>query len=329
MTIIDLHTLVPGSVTTIDHPAMPDLAGLRARPDIDTWCLLQGNKLGAICSVWTENVPTVEDGQTAVLGHFFAHTLAAGKALLDAVCCKLTAKEVDYVIGPMDGDTWHRYRLVTEQGTTPPFLLEYMTPPEWPEIFRSAGFSEIAGYCSAETTELTYADRSAEKFAARAEQLGLTVRPIDPTRVETELMALYDLSVRSFANNLFYTPITLEAFLALYQPLLPYLVPEHVLLAEHEGRLVGVLFGVPDYLQKARGEAIDTLIIKTLARDPERRYAGLGSYLAQLAHRKAATAGYKRVIHALMHEANASLVISQKSAQIIRRYALYGKRIRG
>lgn len=331
-TIVNLREVNAGSITTINHPAMPDLARLRREDAPETWCLLRGDKLGgeklgAICSIWTEHVAAVNGYRTAALGHFFAHDPDVGKTLLAHACRQAAAKGFDYLVGPLDGDTWHRYRLVTDQGTTPPFFLEYYTPCDWPGIFLESGFTAIATYCSAQTTELTYADRSAEKFAPRAAAMGLTVRPFNPDRAEAELTALYHLSIQSFAGNFLYTPIGLAEFLTLYQPLLPHLVPAHVLLAEHAGRLVGMLFGIPDYLQPARGEAIDTLIIKTIARAPERRYAGLGSYLAHMAHQEAATAGYKRVIHALMHDENASLVISQKSAQVIRRYALYGKQL--
>lgn len=324
-TIINLWEVQPGSIATINHPAMPDLPRLRQCNTAETWCLIQQGKLGAICSVWTENVPVVQGYRTAALGHFFAQEPEGGKALLAHVCQRLAAQGIGYVVGPLDGDTWHSYRLVTEQGTTPPFFLEYYTPWDWPALFVESGFTPLATYCSAQTTDLTYTDRSAAKFAARAASMGLRVRQFDPSRVEEELTALYHLSIRSFADNLLYTLIPLESFLALYRPLLPYLVPEQVLLAEHEGQLVGMLFAIPDYLQQARGELIDTLIIKTVARAPERRYAGLGSYLAQLAHQQAAAAGYKRVIHALMHDENSSLAISRKSAKVIRRYALYGK----
>jgi hypothetical protein len=98
-----------------------------------------------------------------------------------------------------------------------------------------------------------------------------------------------------------------------------------ITLAEDGDRLVGVLFAVPDLLQPTRGEPIDTAIIKTLVISSMRSYAGLGSYLAYESHRRARQLGYKRVIHALMHDSSKSHSISARYGQIMRRYTLFAK----
>lgn len=306
--------------------ALPELAKLATGQPDSSWCLLENERLSAICSLWTANVPSYRGYKTAALGHFCAHDRCSGEHLLEFASAQLAAQGIEYMVGPMDGNSWHSYRAVTEQGEHPPFFLEPTTPGDWPVLFRNAGFDTIASYSSAKTYDLNYEDRSADRFATKAAEMNLTVRPFDRNRSREELMAIYELSLANFANNFLYSPITQGEFLAMYEPLLPYLVPDFFLLAEHEGQLVGLLFAIPDYLQKARGEAVDTLIVKTLARSPERRYAGLGSYLGQMVHRQAAQ-GYRSVIHALMHDDNASHTISNKSAQTIRRYALYGKKI--
>ena len=323
-TIVNLQSLTPGAISAINHPAMPDLARLRQQ-NVETWCLIEVGKLGAICSLWTVQVPTLPGHKSAVLGHFYAQAPAAGEQLLEHACTHLVAQGYDYVIGPMDGNSWHSYRLVTEAGTQPPFFLEYYTPCDWPAIFHNAGFTPIATYRSAQTATAGYIDPSADKFAHKVGQLGLTLRPFNPTQAQTELTALYTLSCQSFAHNFLYTPITLAEFLALYLPLTAYIVPDLFLLAEQAGQLVGYVLALPDYLQQQRGESIDTVIIKTLARHPARQYAGLGSYLAREIHQHAAALGYQRAIHALMHDENVSRTISDKSAQTIRRYAIYGK----
>lgn len=325
-TIVNLAALAPGAVRLVNHPAMPEPARLQD-PQVESWCLLHGDKLGAICSLWPQGLPARDGHRAAALGHFFAQGHAAGVQLLAYACQRLAAQGFTQVIGPLDGDTWHRYRLVTVPREQPPFFLEYYTPCSWPAIFTDAGFAPIATYTSARTTTADYHDPSAAKFARKVAQLGITLRTFEPARAQQELAALYALSSQSFAHNLLYTPIALEEFLALYLPLLPYLNPDLFLLAEAAGVLVGYVLALPDHLQRARGEVSDTLIIKTLARHPDRRYAGLGSYLGQAIHQRGAALGYRYAIHALMHDANVSLTISAKSAQPIRRYALYGKKL--
>ena len=132
---------------------------------------------------------------------------------------------------------------------------------------------------------------------------------------------MYDLALESFARNFLYTPISREGFFQLYRPVLAKLDPDHVLMAEDaDGTLLAFLFAIPDW---AQGSQPDQLIIKTYAS----RYPGLGGYLAEQLHAGAAAAGYRAVIHALMHQDNPSKRNSEKYGRTFRRYALFGREV--
>jgi hypothetical protein len=90
---------------------------------------------------------------------------------------------------------------------------------------------------------------------------------------------------------------------------------------------VGYLFAVPDLAQAARGEAIDTFLIKTVAILPDPDLRGLGSVLVARAHQQGLRIGFRRCIHALMHESNVSRNISGHYATTMRRYTLYSREI--
>jgi hypothetical protein len=62
---------------------------------------------------------------------------------------------------------------------------------------------------------------------------------------------------------------------------------------------------------------------------PGRRDAGLGAWLAAECHARAAAAGFTRVVHALMHDANVSAATSRRSARLLRRYTLYARDLEG
>jgi hypothetical protein len=51
----------------------------------------------------------------------------------------------------------------------------------------------------------------------------------------------------------------------------------------------------------------------------------LGGLLVALVQREASRLGFRRAIHALMHDTNASRRISDRSARTFRRYALLSK----
>jgi GNAT superfamily N-acetyltransferase len=94
-----------------------------------------------------------------------------------------------------------------------------------------------------------------------------------------------------------------------------------------EGRLVGVAFLVPDHRQAARGEAVNTVVVKTLAVHPDVAGQGLGGWLLAEAQWEARQQGYIQGIHALMHETNRSRKISRHYGTLLRRYTLFGREL--
>jgi GNAT superfamily N-acetyltransferase len=228
----------------------------------------------------------------------------------------------------MDGNTWNRYRFVTERGDEPPFFLEPDNPDDYPGHWLEAGFSPLANYYSALTTQLDLEDPRTAEIEARLRARGIVLRTLRPDEFDEELRRLHRLSLASFAGNFLYTPIGEDEFLAQYRPIRPRLRPELVLLAEQGGRLAGFIFAVPDLLQARRSLPIDTAIAKTMAVHPDAAGIGLGSYLMGRLHRAVRACGYGRVIHAMFHESNNSGKISRHTAQVIRRYTLFARPLR-
>lgn len=249
----------------------------------------------------------------------------AGAAVLREAAARLLAQGAPRVVGPLDGSTWHRYRVTLarerEVDDGAPFLSEPRNPPQWADHFAAAGFRPLLEY---ETRRVT-TPAAAPPLVARREALserGVTIRPFSLDRYEADLHALYDLSVQAFAENAFYLPISLDEFRALYAPLRPLLDPALVRLAEDAaGALVGYVFAFPDALA---APASPRIVLKTLAVSPAVRGLGLGAVLVDDIHATAAARGAS-VLHALMQVANASRSISERSeSELFRRYLLYG-----
>jgi GNAT superfamily N-acetyltransferase len=297
---------------------------LRRHAPAAHYALLRDARLAARCSIWTAATPVLDGKAVGVVGHYAAADVAAGVAILRHAIQQLNQRGFATIFGPMDGNTWRRYRLLTDRGDgEPTFFLEPDNPDDWPAHFVAAGFSPIARYFSALNTDLSVSDPRAADAAARLTDTGVTIRSIDPARYRQELTAVHALSLDAFADNFLYTPIALEEFLSMYEPLQTRLRPELILLAEQHGRLVGFMFGVPDFNQAARGQPIDTAIAKSMAVHPNNAGSGLGSVLMDRFQQAALSLGYRRVIHALMHETNRSLRISAHYGRPMRRYTLY------
>jgi predicted N-acetyltransferase YhbS len=227
----------------------------------------------------------------------------------------------------MDGNTWRGYRLVVERGDAPPFFLEPTNPIHWPECFARADFSVAATYCSSVQEELAFHDQRLAAVERRTARMGIHIRNFDPDHAERDLEALHQLAHCAFERSFLFSPISKRQFVAQYLRVLPAVRPELVLIAEQSGQAVGFLFGVPDVLEQARGAAPATAILKTVAVRPGLAYAGLGHLLVAHGARAAAALGYRRAIHALMHEANSSLTWSHRHGRVFRRYALLGKSV--
>jgi GNAT superfamily N-acetyltransferase len=295
----------------------------------------RNDSIQAHCSLWWSNTPHVPGHRVGVIGHYAACDVDAATYLLQLACGELARQGCTLAVGPMDGNTNGRYRLLTERGTEPPFFLEPDNPDDWPDHFTRSGFAALANYYSALQVGLDQQDLRvragtghspyAERFAVE----GVVIRNLDAAHFEDELRHIYRVVVASFHNNFLASPISEKDFLDQNRYLQPYVCPELVLLAEREGEPIGFIFAIPDWLQAQRGAVIDTIVVKTLAVHSDYVNKGLGTLLSGRIRAIAHDLGYKRAIHALMYERNISRRISQANeGQIIRRYTLYAKTLK-
>lgn len=256
------------------------------------------------------------------LGFFEAeNNLEAVKFLFDEIKNYAKSKGYDYLIGPINGSTWKKYR-VTLPSNNPPFLLDNYNKPYYAELFKNCGFETIANYTSSICRNLDKDYSRLKKFSSIFEKKGIKIRKFNPENFEQDIRKIYDISVKSFVNNFLYTPIGFEDFYKMYEPVKRFLNPEWVLLAENKNdEAVAFVFGFDNLYCRDK----KSLIVKTLAQIPDYKYKGIGSYLVEVLHQKAHFAGYDNVIHALMHESNVSANIL--AGELYHRYKLYGVKL--
>ncbi|MBK8725517.1 MAG: N-acetyltransferase [Holophagaceae bacterium] len=275
-------------------------------------------------SLWWTSVPDWPGQRLGVLGHFAAADADTAKTLLDAGCGELARQGCTLAVGPMDGNTWRSYRFMTDDGAFPRFALEPWNSLDWPRWWEATGFAPFQTYQSALEARMASEDPRLPELEARMAAAGVTLRMLDLADFEGELARIFEISETAFAANVLYTPLPKDEFLAMYEKVRPYAKPPLVWIAEQGTRPVGFVFCVPDLLQAQRGEKVDTLIVKTLAKVPDKALAGLGKLLLARVQQEAQALGFTRAIHALMHDANRSATMGE-DAKVIRRYTLYSK----
>jgi dolichol kinase len=259
-------------------------------------------------------------GTVGVIGHYEASSKKAGTYLLRKAQETLATLGIQQIVGPMNGNTWNRYRLAIDDSDLF-FLGEPKNPPTYHDHFIAAGFSIAERYESRVVTNLLERKDAYLKLDARMGKLGIVTEAVNMEDFESSLKAIYEMSLSAFAENRFYEPIAFEEFCSLYQKVKPLLDPDFIQLAyDREKRLIGYAFAYPDAYDQSR------LIFKTLATDKRVRAHGLGVYLYDRIHWIAAERGMKAVVHALMHEEHNSLKLSKSmKSELLRRYALYIK----
>jgi len=306
---------------------LPDKAEFQSmRLNAGDLCLINENS-NAYCSLWWQNVPELPGSQPGLIGHFFAENAEEARGLLELACKTLKEHECNLAIGPIDGNTWKPYRLVSWSGNDNPFLMEPTNPAEWPEFWQNSEFEPFHEYLSSITDDLSSSDPRLPRTRTRLEANGITWRSINPSEFEKDLRSVFKLSLEAFSKNILYTPLAEDEFINQYLPYAQKIDSELVLLAENaQGDCCGFIFAIPDFTQLQRGETLTRLIIKTLAVSSARRSAGLGSVLVDEVQKRAAKKGLTQAIHALMHSENASANIG-KNSRLIRKYTLYKREL--
>jgi GNAT superfamily N-acetyltransferase len=274
----------------------------------------------ARCSLWWRATPAHRGRRTGFIGAVESSGDDALAALLVRAAHRLRDAGCELAAGPVDGDTWHRYRLVTATDDTPPFPLEPYSLPDGVVPWRRAGFAPLETYTSFRDDALAERDRRVPALTARLHAAGVTLRALDLARFDDELAQIHALALRGFADAPLFAPIGVDAFGALYRPLGRLLDPRLCPVAEHDGRIAGVLFALRD------SRAPHTVVLKTVVRDPHRRFAGLGFVLTDAARAAAHALGATRAISALQHDGSVARSLAAHAVPF-RRYAVLAKEL--
>ena len=265
---------------------------------------LDGGEPVARVAVW-------RSASVGILGLFEAldgHPEAVARLFQEAIGWLQT----ESIVGPMDGDTWHRYRVNVGPFDQPPFLSEPYNPPYYEALWTANGFTVLERYYSKRVDPAAVVAFLADKRNAT----GYRLRSLDRSRFRDELRTIYELSRRIFARNFLYTEISEDDFLRLYDGAERLVDPDLVLFAHApDGEAVGFLFAYPD-----QGGAVD---FKTLGVLPEHRRSGVAAALFHEGHRRAVEKGHRVAIHCLFKEGNPSGELDGGAGSLLRTYHLY------
>jgi len=294
-------------------------------PD-ETWIQLDESKnIVGHFSLWYCETPTLGRKTVGYIGHYYAKTFTVGKNILMRASELLKGYGCQLAVGPVDGNTWRRYRLVSGTADVPKFLLEPENPLEYPAHFIDAEFETLSTYSSSILdVKPQFVDEATMEKLNAGELRRVTIRAIDLNNFDRELRTIYGIACDAFEDNFLYSEISEFEFIQRYHKMKPVVIPQLVLIAEHEKHPIAFALAVPD--PTLSNNSVKTAILKTVGRIKDDRFKGLGLKLIAECHAAADKLGFSRMIHALYRDDNISSTYSTASdAQVFRRYAVYGK----
>ncbi|MBC7865130.1 MAG: hypothetical protein IAF38_19305 [Bacteroidia bacterium] len=235
---------------------------------------------------------------------------------------KQAGKEI--LIGPMNGSTWDEYKWATNSFENY-YLTDLLHPAYYPQFAMENGFTPLADYFSQIDTDLKFDEGKLQRALDFTRSAGVTFRNMDLNNYENELDKLYNFCTLSFKNNFLYSGIEKEKFKEKYRPLKQLINPDLVFMAiDEKDEFRGLMFAFDNFPDKEK----KGIVLKTLARSPEKKYSGLGTILSCMLYERIRKKNYEYIIHAFMHQSNVSKNISdQFSGRPFKNYSLFQKKL--
>lgn len=309
--------------------------------------LARGDRGEPLARVVARRSPTLLDDagrRLGMLGFFEAlDEPEAARAVLDVGCSWLRESGSPTAVGPMDGDTWHKYRLNVGPRDEPPFLLEPYNPDYYERFWTEAGFQPLETYFSKRLDDIGPLAEALAPKSERALKRGYSLRRFSVDRYDEDMRIIFEISRRIFEGNLLYSPISLDAFLSIYEGLRALIDPDLVWFAHApSGKAVGFVFAYPDVLKPVaamRGRSgtlarlrflmarrrPTTVNYKTLGLVPEHRRTGLDAALVHRLSESALSRGYRACNLCLIRRGNRSGALAHTLGMEFREYVLFSR----
>ena len=253
------------------------------------------------------------------------------------------AQGVRTLLGPINFNTYHQYRLNLTPEHQQQFFLAPYHPPYYPSLLAEMGFQPFVEYANYLIEGWDQVEHWYQQYSQTSslEELDYQFERITVEGWEFYLPQIYQKSHLLFSENFAYSPIDFDTFCAKYGKdfIAKACLWTSTLVLTPEGRLVGIGLNFPDYTpllreNKATLSAINFaqhfpllkdpyLLVKTAGILPEHRHMGMLFIKLLLQMIPLAEQRYHKLALCLMREGNFASLLGRDLAQSVQRYALY------
>ncbi len=305
----------------------------------------EGRIVGRICSIINNRHREFQQEDAGFFGFFESvNERDVAKALLDAVSADLKAAGMKRMRGPMNFSTNEECGFLIEGYHEHPMIMTSYNPSYYNDLMETSGMGKAKDlYAYVHEVQKSLPEKVL-RVAAIAEKRGITVRPVNKKKFDSEMLVFREVYNDAWEKNWGFIPLTDEEIFYLGERLKQIVVPELTLIAEDNGSPVGFLGMVPDFnivLKKMHGNINPLTIMKALyysrkIRDlrllllgikKHYRNKGVDALLFREGFKGIRTGGYKRVEFSWILEDNIPVqrIVEMAGGRLYKKYRIYEK----
>lgn len=306
-----------------------------------------GKPSGRIISIIDRHHRELHKEKVGFFGFFESiNDYSLASSLLDKASEILKNEGMDSIRGPMNFSTNEECGFLLEGFNEPPFLMTPYNPPYYNELMEKYGMKktkDLYAYICDIPEDLP---EKVLRVAAIAEKRGISVRPVNIKKFESEMRIFRDVYNSAWKDNWGFIPITEEETANMANKLKQIVVPELTLIAEKDKEPVGFMGMLPDFnfvLKHMKGKLNLLSIVKVLyysrkikdlrmmllGINAQYRNKGVEALLCREGFKAVKKGRYKRVEFSWILEDNIPV---QRLAEMIlgrlyKKYRIYEKRL--
>ncbi len=171
-------------------------------------------------------------------------------ALFDAARAWLAERDIHSVRGPTNPSLNHELGLLIDGFDSPPTFMMTYNHPYYAKLIEGCGFKksqDLFAYWGHIDMLPKINERLSPISAQIVEHLNLKLRPLDKSNFIGDVHDFLDIYNKSLGNTWGFVPLSDSEISHMAAGLRHLMVPELVLAAEVDGKMVGATFGLPDY----------------------------------------------------------------------------------
>ncbi len=170
------------------------------------------------------------------------------RALMESVEAWLRVRGMSVVRGPFNFSTNEECGFLIWGFDMPPAIMMPYTKPYYPAFVEGLGYAPAKDLLAYDYEHHGPIHEYLARFSRRVrERTGVTVRPLDRSRMEEDVEKVFQVYNSAWARNWGFVPMTGDEFRYMARELRPIIDPQVALIAEKDGEPVAFCLSLPDY----------------------------------------------------------------------------------